>query len=620
MEGRAKEEARLAKLRESEDYSHPNQYDEGYQGKCEQRMVQVGPEHLEAVCDNLLPANIYIVCVTGLSRLGDGAPSAWQEMTTKPTIPSPPPAPFVCGTTCRTITVGWDAPGQINGRRVTMYELTKRRATGGPFKVFAKVSASALSLREATLKELEAGDGFRFKVRAKNSVGFSQWSRESRVIRTNTGAAMVVRSDRTIRLSWVAPFIGRARYCGKYEIQQKRVLSRKETAHLAHLEATKQISGVTDDERGMWVPAHVGSREHLQKDAPSVLSGVQKAQLPKYLHDVRRGDTLEDLGKKVGEGKRKAITDDGKEEEKEDPESFEDELEDSDEEDEALLKGGLLSTMANPEAEIVGLLPNTRYTFRLRADVENPIPWGLAIESNNLTTEVGVPEPPTSLLASTVTHDSAWVSWGRPHDNGLPVEAFKITVFAEECKSEENEKARLAVHVPILDFRSNMPPTSSGIKGTLIPGSRYFIRCQAYNECGWGPACPKILVQTRSIASPEPPWTEEDVMGADTFVLLRWAPYSSSSTPSVKIDQYRIQLSDDYDPIEHEGPHMYPGTWRDANTMKGIVPGNDTSMIVRDGLKAVHRYYFRIAARNEADGCWSTFSQPSKPWASQRRW
>jgi hypothetical protein len=632
LEGRAKEEARLETIRSSEDYSHPNPYDHGYRGKCEQRMVQVGPGHLEAKCDDLLPANIYLVCVTGLSQLGDGAPSTWVEMTTKPTVPSPPPCPFVVATTCRTITVGWDLPGQVNGRRVTMYELTKRRATGGPFKIFAKVSASALSAREALLADLEAGDGFRFKVRAKNSVGFSNWSRESRVIRTNTGAAMILRSDRTIRLSWVAPFIGRARYRGQYEIQQKRVLSRKEAAHLAHLEATKQISGVTDDERGKWVPANVGSRARLQRDAPPPLTKLEKATLPKYLHSVRRGDALEDLegeeeegGEEEGgvEGKRGMDADsgDGSDDEKEkDPEPFKDGLEDSDEEDEALF-GGLLSTMADPEAEIVSLLPNTRYTFRLRADVEVPTPWELAIESNDLTTEVGVPEPPIALVALTVTHDSAWVSWGRPHDNGLPVEAFRITVSAEERKSEAKEEAPLVVHVPIVDFRSNMPPTASGVEGTLTPGTRYFFRCQAYNECGWGPACPKTLIQTRSIESPEPPWTVEDVMGADTFVLLRWTPFSSRSASGVvKIDQYRIQLSDDYDPIEHEGPHMYPGTWRDANTMKGVVPGNDTEMIVRDGLKSVHRYFFRIAARNAADGCWSMFSKPSKPWTSQRRW
>ena len=140
------------------------------------------------------------------------------------------------------------------------------------------------------------------------------------------------------------------------------------------------------------------------------------------------------------------------------------------------------------------------------------------------------------------------------------------------------------------------------------------------HECGWGGATEHILIQTRSIDCPEPPWTVEDVMGADTFVLLRWRPYSSYACSKIQVDQYRIQLSDDYDPGEHDGPHMYPGTWKDANTMKGVVSGNTTEMIVRYGLKSVHRYYFRIAARNAADGCWSIFSRPSKPWTSQRRW
>ena len=49
------------------------------------------------------------------------------------------------------------------------------------------------TLREATLKDLDAGEGFRFKVRAKNGVGFSEWSVESRVFRTNAGARLMSR-------------------------------------------------------------------------------------------------------------------------------------------------------------------------------------------------------------------------------------------------------------------------------------------------------------------------------------------------------------------------------------------------------------------------------------------
>ena len=612
LEGRAKEEERLRKLRELEDYSHPNPGDEGYKGVCEQRMVEVGPNINEAICKGLIPANVYIVCVSAVSLLGDGAPTEWLEMMTAPTVPSPPPPPFVVATTCKSILCGWNVPSHINGRRITLYEITKRRATGGPFKTFATVAATSRSAREALLKDLEPGDGFRFKVRAKNAVGFSQWSRESRVMRTNTGAAMVTRSDRTIRITWIAPFIGRARYSGKYEIQQKRVLSRKEIVRLAHLENTRQISGVTEEQRGNWTAADIGSRERLSADKSSAFSDVEMSKLPKYLSGIHRGDKLEDL--------KSSDDEDG-------PCHFENEVEDSDEENESL-QNGLIATMAKPEALVVGLIPNTKYRFRLRADVDNPTPWSLAIESNDLTTEVGVPEPPLSLVQTCVTHDSAWISWRRPHNNGLPVEAFQILVRAEESKAQDDD-SEFTVHVPIVDFRSNMPPTRSGIIGKLKPGRRYFFAVQAYNECGWGPSCPKLLISTRSIHRPDPPWTVEDVMGADTFVLLRWKPFGCSSsvgdktadtTNNITVDQYRIQFSDDYEPLEHSGPHQYPGTWTDANTTKGCVSGSDTEMIVRDGLKAVHRYYFRIAARNAYDGCWSIYSKPSRPWTSQRRW
>ena len=132
-------------------------------------------------------------------------------------------------------------PLHQNGSRVTWFEITKRRAAGGPYKEFAKIACTDHTAREATLKDLEPGEGFRFKVRARNSVGFSEWSTESRVLRTNTGAKLVHRTDREIRLTWVAPFIGRSRYSGNYEIQRRRVLSRKDKMRLEHLETTRDI-------------------------------------------------------------------------------------------------------------------------------------------------------------------------------------------------------------------------------------------------------------------------------------------------------------------------------------------------------------------------------------------
>jgi hypothetical protein len=51
---------------------------------------------------------------------------------------------------------------------------------------------------------------------------------------------------------------------------------------------------------------------------------------------------------------------------------------------------------------------------------------------------------------------------------------------------------------------------------------RYTVHVQAINACGWGPACPHVRFLTRSIESPESPWTTPEVMGGDTFILVQW--------------------------------------------------------------------------------------------------
>ena len=43
-----------------------------------------------------------------------------------------------------------------------------------------------------------------------------------------------------------------------------------------------------------------------------------------------------------------------------------------------------------------------------------------------------MPEPPHGLELSLRTHNSVFVTWQRPHDNGLPVEGFRVVVVMEE--------------------------------------------------------------------------------------------------------------------------------------------------------------------------------------------
>jgi hypothetical protein len=223
------------------------------------------------------------------------------------------------------------------------------------------------------------------------------------------------RTDREIRLIWVAPFIGRSRYQGDYEIQRKRVLSRKDKMKLEHMEATKSISKLSDEEKGLWVDAEIGKESWKEWEKNENNNGDDgSGGGGKKEKDDNGGDGRDEGDGGVSDGTPLYLI-----------EAYKD-----------AQANGLMASLAPPQISLLNLLPNTRYDFRLRAKIEHPTPWGDAIESPSISTEVGVPEPPVGLEISLRTHDSVYVKWGRPHDNGLPVEGFRLTVTIEQLPGD----------------------------------------------------------------------------------------------------------------------------------------------------------------------------------------
>jgi hypothetical protein len=147
------------------------------------------------------------------------------------------------------------------------------------------------------------------------------------------------------------------------------------------------------------------------------------------------------------------------------------------------------------------------------------IDWQDAIESTSISTEVGVPEPPHGLEISLRTHNSIFIKWERPHDNGLPVEGFQVVVH--EMNTNESKEGKTVTKKCFKMFvdidATGMPPTSSGIENKLITACTYTVHIEATNECGWSPPSPHIQFSTRSIEAPEPPWTIPEVMGKNMF-------------------------------------------------------------------------------------------------------
>ena len=337
---------------------------------------------------------------------------------------------------------------------------------------------------------------------------------------------------------------------------------------------------MTEEERGNWVECQVGNESWKKK----TLDLVEKEETgEKKKGEKKKGE------KKKGEKKSEL------------PDYLIEAYANAGE-------NGLAASMSQPEITLLNLLPNTRYDFRIRAAVKDGTErtaWGDAIESPSISTEVGVPEPPSGLVVGLVTHDSVFVEWERPEDNGLPVEGFQLCVRLENMKhvinenqeenqeakkedqeedqeenqednqeenQEENQEAKkedqeedqeenqeenqednqednqeekieeATMFIPM--NATGMPPTTSGIEDILLVGQNYICEVIAMNECGWGPPSKHVRFSTRSIHAPLPPWTIPAVMSGDTFVLVEWQAVEG-------VDQYRLQRSSDYDAREH---------------------------------------------------------------------
>ena len=215
------------------------------------------PLHLDII--GLRPGCVYLVAIAAVTKLGEGVFTDWKKMTTLPTEPSPPPQPKPLTTTSQRVVVSWEMPADQGGARLTYFEVAKRRAAGGVFKTFAQVHCGPRATLSAAVDGLKPGEAFRFRVRAKNRVGFSLWSQESNVVRTNAAAELLSRGPRDLRLSWVAPYLGGSRYAGAYEIQRRKIRTRKEKLRQSHLSALGEV--FEPEAAGEWIPSGFSSTD-----------------------------------------------------------------------------------------------------------------------------------------------------------------------------------------------------------------------------------------------------------------------------------------------------------------------------------------------------------------------
>ncbi|TDL43604.1 fibronectin type III domain-containing protein [Microbacterium oleivorans] len=131
--------------------------------------------------------------------------------------PDAPGTPTLSAATTSSVDVDWNAPSN-NGASISGYQV--QRATNSAFS--AGVSTSSTSSRSITLSGLASGTDYWFRVRAQNSVGWSDWSGSRTTATRATGPTGLAASSLTptsFTLGWNAPS-GNA--IDSYQIQQAK--------------------------------------------------------------------------------------------------------------------------------------------------------------------------------------------------------------------------------------------------------------------------------------------------------------------------------------------------------------------------------------------------------------
>ncbi|KAM3173269.1 hypothetical protein ACTXT7_012839 [Hymenolepis weldensis] len=184
----------------------------------------------------------------------------------------------------------------------------------------------------------------------------------------------------------------------------------------------------------------------------------------------------------------------------------------------------------------------------------------------------GPPSAPTGPLEITdVRAESCTLSWKPPTDNGgSPITNY--VVEKREGNSPEWTTVSAFVRLPTCDVND------------LIPGKQYRFRVRAASEFGPGEPleADKAIIAENPIVSPGPP-SDLDIADIDAdSVTLSWT--KPRKTGNGKISGYIVE----YKPVSGSD-------WIKATT----VSGKDTNATV-GGLKKGEKYFFRVAAKNEA--------------------
>ncbi|CAD7698634.1 unnamed protein product [Ostreobium quekettii] len=545
----------------------------------------------------LLPGMKYTARVKARNELGEGPWSLNSVFTTEASVPATPEPPRSTDVTSTSVSLEWDVP-KDNGARIDSYMVDALDMEDGCSRpVYSGYSP------QCTILNLKSGATYKFKVRAENQAGKSNWSSTTtvRVAPSVPGPpqSLTCRSSTKTSASftWSAPEDTGGSEVGCYEAE---VMSTSKAAGrsgwtnvYSGLEPSCSVGGlrpgctyqlrVRASNVAGWgsvsQPAKFTMEPGMPEKMPppSVLSlGPTSLRLSWKPPAHDGGSSITGYQLQCCDARRAA------------------------EEGPAAFAGAYSTSLCVWEGD--GLLPGTEYSFRVRAlNACGASGWSPAVRG---TTKAGVPQAPCPPAVCEATSDSLTIRWDPPDGRGSTVSSYTAQVAEQESRrngfvSLQEGSQTCVPSVPEedlgvptaccsdcicdgLDFRDVYSGSQAqcrvrGLKASTV----YAVRLRASNKAGSSEWSKAIACKTQA-AAPSPPRNLQVAGVSVDSVSLCWqAPEWSNGS---KLNMYVL---------ERLSQRSKKTTW--VQEYQGHAMGMSHTVC---RLKSGCKYQFRVRAGN----------------------
>ncbi|CAL8090942.1 unnamed protein product [Calicophoron daubneyi] len=508
--------------------------------------------------------------LTVMNDLGQATTSCEVEVLDAPGAPTGPLEPV--DVKADEITLKWKAPEDDGGQPITNYVLEKRPKGSDTWQ---KVSGF-LKTPTATVRNLDEGQEYEFRVMAENEMGLSEPLVTTKAIKARhpfdvpSGMSQPVvegTTDDSISVSWEPPENGPVTgYIVEKRAKGDRQWSRANMHPITGTEYTVKGLPTGKEYEIRVIPVNAAG-----PGEPSEPTPLTKVQEPVVAPRIGLGAPNE-IKATSGEPFRVRIPFSG---------SLPDEV--------TITKDGVPVSLDDDRFSVT-IAPGEVIVTDAKANKDDAGDYKITLKNSkgedSLPVKVKIMGPPASpkgpLKVSDVTADSCTLSWSAPTDDGgSPVSNYIV----------EKQDQATGEWVPVSRF---VRGTEYDVTG-LEDGKKYKFRVRAVNDFGAGEPLEldqAITAQNPASVPDAPSVPEVADVDADT-VTLEWAKPKNDG--GGRITSYVVEVK----PVTG-------GDWEKAQT--GPVKGTSATVT---GLKKGERYIFRVAAKNDVGV--GEHSRPTRP-------